>query len=147
MRAMDVEPRTSEPLGGPPVDRDEASAGFFDAAAHGRLAVRRCVTEDGLFAPEVARCPRCGAATEWITVSGRGRLVTWAVVHRSPHPALAEVVPYVTAVVELAEGPWLRTRLAVDDASSLAPGLPVAVALARPPEGESVPCFVPERAR
>ena len=86
---MDVELRASETLAGPPVDRDEASAGFFDAAAHGRLAVRRCVTGDGLFAPEVARCPRCGAATEWITVSGRGCLVTWAVVHRSPHPALA----------------------------------------------------------
>ena len=144
---MDVEPRASEPLGRPPVDRDEASAGFFDAATHGRLAVRGCVTGDGLFAPEVARCPRCGAATEWITVSGRGRLVTWAVVHRSPHPALAEVVPYVTAVVELAEGPWLRTRLAVDDASSLAPGLPVAVAFARPPDGVSVPYFVLEDAR
>jgi len=144
---MDVELRASEALGGPPVDRDDASAAFFDAAADGRLAVRRCVTGDGLFAPEVARCPRCGAATVWITVSGRGRLVTWAVVHRSPHPALAEVVPYVTAVVELAEGPWLRTRLAVDDASSLAPGLPVAVAFARPPDGESVPYFVLEHAR
>ena len=144
---MDVEPRASDTPGGPQVDRDEASAGFFDAAAHGRLAVRRCVTGGGLFAPEVARCPRCGAATEWITVSGRGRLVTWAVVHRSPHPALAEVVPYVTAVVELAEGPWLRTRLAVDDASSLAPVSPVAAAFARPPDGESVPYFVLERAR
>jgi uncharacterized OB-fold protein len=144
---MDAELRGSEALGGPPVDRDEASAGFFDAAAHGRLAVRRCVTGDGLFAPEVARCPRCGAATEWIAVSGRGRLVTWAVVHRSPHPALAEEVPYVTAVVELAEAPWLRTRLAVDDASSLAPGLPVAVAFARPADRESVPYFALERGR
>ena len=144
---MDVELWASEALGGPPVDRDEASAGFFDAAAHGRLAVRRCATGDGLFAPEVARCPRCGRATGWITVSGRGRLVTWTVVHRSPHPALAEVVPYVTAVVELTEGPWLRTRLAVEDASSLAPGSPVAVAFARPPDGESVPYFVLEHAR
>jgi uncharacterized OB-fold protein len=134
-------------LGGPPVHRDEASAGFFDAAADGRLAVRRCGIDDGLFAPEVARCPRCGAATEWITVSGHGHLVTWAVVHRSPHAALAEVVPYVTAVVELAEGPWLRTRLAVDDASSLAPGLPVAVAFARPSDGESVPYFLLEHVR
>src|SRR5947208_2169381 len=144
---MDVELPALEPLGGPPVERDEASAGFFDAAAHGRLAVRRCATGDGLFAPEVARCPRCGRATEWITVSGGGRLVTWTVVHRSPHPALAEVVPYVTAVVELAEGPWLHTRLAVDDASRLAAGLPVAVAFARPSDGESVPYFVLEDAR
>src|SRR3954465_6142952 len=141
MRPMGAE------LGGPPVDRDDASVGFFDAAADGPLAGRRCVSGEGLFSPEVARCPRCGAATEWITVSGRGRLVTWAVVHRSPHPALAEVVPYVTAVVELAEGPWLRTRLAVDDASSLAPGLPVAVAFAQPPDGESVPYFVLEHGR
>jgi uncharacterized OB-fold protein len=144
---MDVELGAADALGGPPVDRDEASAGFFDAAARGRLAVRRCVTGDGLFAPEVARCPRCGGATEWVPVSGRGRLVTWAVVHRSPHPALAEVVPYVTAVVELAEGPWLHTRLVVGDASSLAPGLPVAVAFARPPDGESVPYFVLQDAR
>ena len=127
---------------GPAVERDEASAGFFDAAAEGRLAVRRCPAGDGLFAPEVRRCPRCGAATEWTAVSGRGRLVSWAIVHRSPHPAFAQLVPFATAVVELEEGPWLHARLDVDDPSRLAAGAPVVVAFQRPPDGESVPFFV-----
>jgi hypothetical protein len=34
-------------------------------------------------------------------VSGRGTLFTFSVVHQALHPALAAVVPYVVAVVEL----------------------------------------------
>src|SRR6059058_3205061 len=142
MRGTEADIRPSHAFEGPAVGRDDASAAFFDAAARQRLVVRQCIGGHGLFAPELERCPRCGGVLGWIDVSGHAQLVSWAVVHRSPHPAFAELVPFVTAVVELDEGPWLHARLVVDDASRLEPGIALDVAFAQPPGGESVPYFV-----
>lgn len=97
----------------PPVARDDASVGFFDAAARGELAVRRCAECSSVLGPEARTCPTCGSAElDSLAVSGWGSLVSWAVVHQAPLPMLADAVPYVTALVELDEGPWLLMRLA-----------------------------------
>jgi hypothetical protein len=80
-----------------------------------------------------------------------GTLVSWAVVHRAPLPVLAASVPYVSAIVELAEGPWLMVRLLVEDPARLRVGDPVRVRYLRSgqgeqeseEEGEVVPVFEP----
>jgi uncharacterized OB-fold protein len=101
----------------PLVERDEASAAFFDAAARGELLVQRGPSGTVL-PPEARTDPGSGSGElEPFTVSGEGTLVSWVVVHQAPLPALAEAVPYVSAVVELAEGPWLMVRLLADPAT------------------------------
>ena len=96
----------------PAVARDSGSDAFFDAAARGDLLVARCSNCATVLPPEARTCLSCGSAElEPTVVSGLGRLVTWAVVTQAPVPALAGAVPYVTAVVELDEGPWLMVRL------------------------------------
>jgi uncharacterized OB-fold protein len=128
-------------LGGPILARDDDSAGFFDAAARDALVVRRCPACPRLYAPHVLHCPGCGGALEWAPASGRGTLITWAVVHRSPHPALADQVPYVTAVVELEEGPWLHARLLLTDVRALRAGMELTAVFVHPADGESYPVF------
>lgn len=95
----------------PLVERDEASAGFFDAAKRGELQMKRA--QSGAVLPPHARTDPNGASAQLqpFIVSGEGVLVSWAVVHQASHPALASAVPYVSALVELAEGPWLIVRL------------------------------------
>jgi uncharacterized OB-fold protein len=111
----------------PAVERDEASEPFFAAAARGELLVRRCPRDGTMLGPQARTCPDCGCAElEWAAASGRGTLISWAVVHQVPVPALAAAVPYLTAVVELAEGPWLMVRLVDTDERGLRAGLPVA---------------------
>lgn len=107
--------------------RGEASEPFFAAAARGELLVRRCPRDGAMLGPQARTCPDCGCAElQWAAASGQGTLVSWAVVHQVPVPALAAAVPYLTAVVELAEGPWLMVRLVDTDERGLRAGLPVA---------------------
>jgi uncharacterized protein len=120
----------------PAVERDEASAGFFAAAARGELLVQRCTRSGDVLGPEARTCPSCGSADLAPAVaSGRGTLISWAVVHQVPVPSLAAAVPYVTAVVELAEGPWLTVRLVDCDGTGLRVGAAVAARFV--PSGEA----------
>jgi uncharacterized OB-fold protein len=137
----------------PAVARDEASAEFFAAAARGELLMQRCPASGDVLGPQARTCPSCGSADlDPVVVSGRGTLVSWAVVHQAPVPSLAAAVPYLTAVVELAEGPWLLVRLAgAEGGDSLEPrvGLPLVAcflpsgAAGDEPAGEMLPAFMP----
>jgi uncharacterized OB-fold protein len=143
------EPSGAAPF--PPVERDAASAGFFDAAARGELLLRRA--PDGeVFGPQDDVGARFGTGDlEPLVASGDATLVSWAVVHQAPLPWLAGAVPYVCAVVELAEGPWLTVRLVgVDvgaDPGALVAGQPLRVRfVASGPAdgpGETLPVFAP----
>jgi uncharacterized OB-fold protein len=94
------------------VVRDSGSAEFFDAAARGELLVQKCASCGTVLTPEARTCLSCGSVDLGPTVvSGLGRLISWVVVHQAPIPVLKGAVPYVSAVVELDEGPWLMVRL------------------------------------
>lgn len=84
---------------------------FFDAAEHGRLLLARCVACAGYAEPGELSCPACGSDLQWAPASGTGTVYAYAVVHQVFHPSLAGDVPYMVALVELAEGPRLITRL------------------------------------
>jgi uncharacterized protein len=91
----------------PDVD-DAVTAAYFAGAARGELMIPRCASCDGyVWYPQDA-CPRDGGPLVWTAVSGRGSLFTWAVVRRAFLPAFEDRVPFVTALVALAEDPAVR---------------------------------------
>lgn len=105
------------------------TAPFYEAAAAGELRIPQCtVCGTYVWYPKAA-CPADGGALEWVAVSGRATLFTWAVVHRAFLPAFAEQVPFVTAVVALDEDPRVRivTNVVDADPASLVPDEPVEV--------------------
>ncbi|MFQ5879983.1 MAG: Zn-ribbon domain-containing OB-fold protein [Dehalococcoidia bacterium] len=91
-------------------------------------------------------CPRCfGWEIEWRQASGRGRLYTFAIQYRAWHPAWRDDVPYVTAIVELEEGPRLFTVL-VDvepDPAKIRCDMPVEVVFEDVSEEIALPKFRP----
>ncbi len=90
------------------------TAPFWAAAREHRLVLPRCVECRRWRHPQAPGCP-CGAAeTEWEPASGRARLVSYTVVRRAAHPALATELPYTLLLVELDEGPRLVSGLAGD---------------------------------
>lgn len=103
------------PAGAPRFDLPETDAftrPYWDAAARGHLLIR-CCADCGL-AHHYPRefCPRCWSeSVGWERASGRAKLYTWSVVHRNDLPPFGARVPYVAAVVELAEGPRMMTEL------------------------------------
>jgi uncharacterized OB-fold protein len=121
---------------GPAIEADSATAPFFAAAARDRLLLPRCVSCGTWHPPEVATC--CGPL-EWVPAAGHGVLVSWAVVHAAPHPAFADSLPFRTALVELAEGPWLQVRLTGAEPVTPVAGSPVRITFAHPAEGASYP--------
>jgi uncharacterized OB-fold protein len=124
---------------------DERSAAFFEAAARDVLLIKRCAGCSRWLEPSAMGCARCGEADPpWEPAAGRGALVSWAVVHAGAGAAHAAGV---LALVELDEGPWLRTRLeGADREGPAAPraGLRVAATFVHPADGESYPVFRPE---
>ena len=83
---------------------------FWQAAAEGRLLLPQCrACGRHFFRPEVA-CTHCFSTDwQWVEASGRGALYSYTIVHRAPAPGFA--VPFVLAVVELAEGPVMLSNL------------------------------------
>jgi hypothetical protein len=125
------------------VERDERSAAFFDAAAEGRLVVRRCDGCSAFYPPELPACPACRSlASTWVDVAGSGELIAWVVVHRR-----ADTGPLrtVVATVELDEGPWLTLPLDADPDVVRAAGERMSVGFLAPGEAgrETVPVWRP----
>jgi len=122
---------------------DGLNGEFYGHAANHELRFQRC-DECGTWRhmPRYT-CAACGSAKwHWALSSGRGKLYSWTITHRSFHPGFDEDVPYGVAVIEMDEGIRIVSQI-----ESLAPsdyqiGLPVKVAFIR--RGDFVlPVFVP----
>ncbi|PIB06216.1 MULTISPECIES: Zn-ribbon domain-containing OB-fold protein [Streptomyces] len=126
---------------------------YWDAAAKGLLLLRHCAACDRAHHYPREFCPHCWSEdVRWRPASGRATLYTWSVVHRNDLPPFGEQVPYVAAVVDLAEGPRMMTEVVQYEEGALRIGMELQVAFRagapvfrpRPPLS-SVPGPDPER--
>ncbi|MGW7544505.1 Zn-ribbon domain-containing OB-fold protein [Streptomyces sp. NPDC054770] len=126
----------------PRYDRPEPDAftrPYWEAAAAGRLLLRRCGSCGRAHHYPREFCPHCWSEdVTWERATGRATLYTWSVVHRNDLPPFGDRVPYVPAVVDLAEGPRMMTELVTADPEALRPGLELEVAFR-----EGAPVFRP----
>ncbi|MFF7193311.1 Zn-ribbon domain-containing OB-fold protein [Streptomyces sp. NPDC008079] len=126
---------------------------YWDAAAEGRLLIRRCRADGCGAAHHYPRefCPHCWSEdVVWETASGLATLYTWSVVHLNDLPPFRDRLPYAAAVVDLAEGPRMMTEVIGCAAQGLRIGMPLRVDFRRgadagtPPEDEpAIPVFRP----
>ena len=80
---------------------------------------------------------------EWVEASGRGTLYTWSTVHVNDLYPFVERLPYVAAVVELAEGPRLMTNVVDADPDELQIGMAVEVTFRPINDDITAPVFRP----
>src|SRR5579884_2201127 len=81
---------------------DHTTQPFWDAALEGRLTASRCTGCGTCLIPPQPRCFNCqGEDFEWVDLPGTGRIYTFTVVRHPLAPHLAEVVPFVSGVIEL----------------------------------------------
>lgn len=91
-------------------------------------------------------CPHCFSwDTEWRKASGRGKIYTYAIHYRAFHPGWTDEVPYITAMVDLDEGPRLYTNIVgvEADPKSVRCDMPVEVLFEPISEDISLPKFRP----
>lgn len=106
---------------------------LWKAAGEGQFALPRCRSCGKLDWYPRGECRRCGGDDiEWTVLSGRGELFSWAIVHRALDPRLADIAPYISAIVTLEEDPDCRfvTRIIDCDEQHLRAGLAVAARFA-----------------
>lgn len=88
---------------------DELDVEFYQAVVKaGALRVQRCSACGTWTHPARYYCPQCSSGDfTFAAPSGRATVYSYTVSHFSVEPAWQPFVPYVTIVVELAEGPRL----------------------------------------
>ena len=108
---------------------------FFDAAAQGRLVIKRCSACGQAHHYPRALCPFCGSdRTEWVPASGRGTIYSYSVMRRVP-------APYAIAYVTLEEGVTMMSNIVDCDLERLRIGQAVKVTFKPTDGGPPVPMF------
>ncbi len=102
------------------VEPDDLTKAFFEAATAGRLVIQNCTACDRLQNPPLPRCGGCGSGDnlEWKTMSGRGKIYNYCVVHDCPIRMLQQDQPFNLAVIMLDDDPDIQMY-------SHLPGVPV----------------------
>ena len=86
---------------------------YWDGAQAHTLLFQECRACGERWHPPMPRCPACYASSfDWLPSAGNGVVYTFTVVHHATHPAFADRVPYVVAVIELDEGPRIVMNVA-----------------------------------
>ena len=111
---------------------------FFDAAAEGRLLIKRCgACNEPHYYPRPI-CPFCFSAdTRWEEASGRGVIYSLSTMRRGAN------APYTLAYVQLNEGPAVLTNILTHDYDGLRIGQPVEIEWIDTEGGPPVPTFRP----
>jgi uncharacterized OB-fold protein len=120
------------------------TAPYWEGCKRGELLIQRCA-ECGhyQFFPRMY-CSQCiSERVAWVRASGRAKVATFTIVRRPVSSAFADDVPYVVALVTLAEGPTMMTNIVGCAPEQVAIGMEVAVTFERRGEEIAIPQFAP----
>lgn len=111
---------------------------FFDAAAEGRLLIKKCNSCGEHHHYPRALCPHCFSdRTVWRDAQGTGTVYTYSVLRRGAP------VPYCIAYVALDEGVSMLTNIVDCDLDAVKIGMKVKVVFKPTDGGPPVPMFTP----
>jgi uncharacterized OB-fold protein len=112
---------------------------YFDAAAQGKLLVKKCNDCGEYHHYPRPFCPFCfSEKVEWVEAKGTGEIYTYSVTRRGGP------VPYCIGYVTLDEGPKMMTNIVDCDLDSVKVGQKVKVVFKKTENGFSVPMFTPQ---
>jgi uncharacterized OB-fold protein len=119
---------------------------FWEAARARRLVLQHCRRCDrNIHYPRIA-CPHCGADDlDWKDASGRGTIYSFTIVQANAPSAFVAGMPYVVAVIRLAEGVSMLTNIVECDPETLVCDQPVEVVFERLNDEFTLPQFRPLR--
>jgi len=121
---------------------------FWEATAQGKLLMQRCRDcHSWVWCPRPA-CVECGSEQlEWTLLSGRGRVFAFTVIREVVGRALrgfAKDIPYVTAWIDLEEGPRFCSNIVQCPVEKVEIGMAVEVVFEEAGPGIFLPKFKPQ---
>jgi uncharacterized OB-fold protein len=126
----------------PPIS--EVAVPFWDATRDKRLLLQWCkVCSQAIHYPREV-CPAClGEDLEWRESPGQGEIYAFNVMHRPGNRGMADLVPYVIALVTLDEGVRMVTNIVGHEPGSLRVGTRVGITWEALSDGRNLPLFAP----
>lgn len=119
---------------------------FWDFCSRHELRFQKCAACGHLRWPASFICPMCyDKSSEWVQSEGKGTVYSYVVYRQAFHPAFAEDIPYVTAVIALEEGPHFLSGIVGCAPEAVHCGMPVELTWEDVGEGFSLPKFKPVR--
>lgn len=119
---------------------------FWNGCRKHELRFQKCRNCSHVRWPPSIICPMCYTqGTEWIRAGGRGKIYTFVVYHQAFHKAFENDLPYVTAIIELEEGPRLLSNIVGCRPQDVRCGMPLEVTWEDINEEFSLPKFKPIR--
>jgi len=111
---------------------------YFEAAAQGRLLVKKCADCGGIHHYPRGICPFClSDKVSWLDAKGTGTVYTYSITRRGGP------VPYCIAYVTLDEGVSMMTNIVDCDLDEVRIGQRVKVTFKKSAGGMSIPMFTP----
>jgi len=128
---------------------DSTSAPYWDAARQGRLLIAGCGACGKVHHYPRPFCPHCWSDdVRPVRASGTGTLYTYSTVYANDLPPFRDRLPYVAAIVELAEGPRVMTIIEGAGPDGLRVGMAVTASFrpvdADDPESPYLTVFSPD---
>lgn len=136
---------TDTPSRPTPVAQPESDQ-YWEAARNGELWLQRDKsTAEYQFYPRGFSLSDSNGELEWVKASGKAVLHTFSIVHQAPHPAFASEIPYITAIVELEEGPRMAANIVgvEPDPSNIEIGMALQAVFTKVDENYTLPNFTP----
>ena len=121
--------------------QDSDSRPYWEGLAQGELRIQHCnACAKAVFYPR-SICPHCHAdQLSWIVASGTGTIYSYTVAHNAFGPFAADV-PFIIAIIELAEGARMMSRIVDAPRERVAVGATVSVTFKRVGEDLTLPYF------
>lgn len=77
---------------------------FYKFLSQGTLMAGKCLNCGKIHLPPRPLCDNCYSQTfQWVEVNGKGKLLTYTVIHVAPHQ-FQHLTPYAVGIVQLEEG-------------------------------------------
>ena len=128
----------SKPL--PPVDAQ--SRGYWEACNRGHLVLQQCEACGHMQHYHRLLCTQCGGEVlADVEASGKGIIRSFTVIRRAVSSAFDADVPYVVALIELAEGPTMMSNVVDSPLENLRIGVPVELTFERRSDEINIPQF------
>ena len=128
-----------------PISPSPDAAPFWAGVANHELVIPRCERCERFFWYPRTACPNCGGREiSWVTASGRGVVHSFCINFQTSVAHLRDLVPFITALIDLDEGPRLLALLDAAPTPRLdLVGKSVSVDFRPAADGRRIPVFQP----
>ena len=130
----------NKPLPAPNIDTKP----FWDFCKKHELRMQKCSDCGHIRFPQSIICPKCHSLeADWVKLSGKGKVYSYTVYHYLYHKSFADDIPYVTASIELEEGPRMMSNITGCKPEDVTIGMPVELYFEDVGEDYALPKFKP----